>query len=352
MTPILDCVKQAERRLIESESSKSYLAIDGNPDYARHVSALLFSDQIDAARLATMQTPGGTGALRVAGDFIKQMFPSSRIWCSRPTWVNHPHVFAAAGLEVQEYAYFDAETNSLDFDAMLSDLRRVPAGDVVLLHGCCHNPTGVDPTPEQWEVLGKTLAARQALPLVDIAYQGLSAGLEEDAAGLRSLLDAHEELLVCSSFSKNFGLYRERVGALVVLGKTGDAAQTVLTQLKRLVRSNYSSPPSHGAAIVTTVLDDAELTSCWRRELAEMRERINGMRKLFVERLKAAGIDRDFSYIQRQRGMFSFSGLNREHVDRLRDEFSIYIVGSGRINVAGITEDNVDRLSQAIATVL
>ena len=352
MTPILDCVKQAERRLIESESSKAYLAIDGNPDYARHVSALLFADQVDAARLATVQTPGGTGALRVAGEFIKQMFPSSRIWCSRPTWVNHPHVFAAAGLDVREYAYFDADTNSLDFEAMLSDLRRVPAGDVVLLHGCCHNPTGVDPTPEQWEALGKTLAARQALPLVDIAYQGLAVGLEEDAAGLRSLLDANEELLVCSSFSKNFGLYRERVGALVVLGKTGDAARTVLTQLKRIVRGNYSNPPSHGAGIVTTVLDDAELTSCWRRELAQMRDRINGMRKLFVERLKAAGIDRDFSYIQRQRGMFSFLGLNREHVEQLRDEFSIYIVGSGRINVAGITADNVDRLSQAIAAVL
>ena len=277
-TPILDCVKQAERRLIESESSKAYLAIDGNPDYARHVPALLFAEQVDAVRLATVQTPGGTGALRVASEFIKQNFPGARIWCSRPTWVNHPHVFAAAGLEVQEYAYFDAETNSLDFDAMLSDLRRVPAGDVVLLHGCCHNPTGVDPTPEQWEVLGKTLAARQALPLVDIAYQGLADGLEEDAAGLRSLLDANEELLVCSSFSKNFGLYRERVGALMVVGKTSAAAQTALTQLKRLVRGNYSNPPSHGAAIVATVLDDAELTSCWWRELAEMRDRINGMR--------------------------------------------------------------------------
>ena len=352
ITPILDCVKQAERRLIESETSKTYLAIDGDPDYARHVPALLFADRVDATRLATVQTPGGTGALRVAGDFIKQMFPNSRIWCSRPTWANHPNVFAAAGLEMQEYAYFDAETNSLDFDAMLADLQRVRAGDVVLLHGCCHNPTGVDPTPEQWDVLGKTLAARQALPLVDIAYQGLADGLEEDAAGLRSLLDANQELLVCSSFSKNFGLYSERVGALVALGKTGDAAETVLSQLKRLVRSNYSNPPSHGAAIVSTVLEDADLTSRWQRELAEMRDRINGMRKLFVERLRAAGIDRDFSYIRRQRGMFSFSGLNRGHVDRLRDEFSIYIVGSGRINVAGITDDNVDRLSQAIAAVL
>ena len=351
-TPVLECVKQAERRLLETETSKAYLPIDGNAGYDRHVPALLLGDAIGPERIATVQTPGGTGALRVAADFLKRMFPDAKIWCSSPTWANHPSVFTAAGLDVQQYAYFDPETNSLNFDAMRADLAKIPPGDIVVLHGCCHNPTGVDPTVEQWAEIGKVLAQRRVLPLVDFAYQGFAAGLEEDAAGLRSLLKTHHELFVCSSFSKNFGLYRERVGALVAVNKTDAVALTVLSQLKRTVRAIYSTPPSHGAAIVATVLDDPELTACWHQELDAMKDRINGMRRLLVERLKAAGVQRDFSFIERQRGMFSFSGLGPEQVDRLRDEFAIYVVGSGRINVAGITPDNVDRLSQAIASVL
>ena len=219
ITPVLKCVKTAEQRLLEQENSKAYLAITGHAEYGQHVPQLLFGDTIDHARTATIQSPGGTGALRVAGDFVRTMFPNAKIWMSNPTWANHPNVFKAAGLEVQTYGYFEPKTNSLNFDAMLEDLKKVPAGDVVLLHGCCHNPTGVDPSLEQWKQVGEVLAQKGALPLVDFAYQGFADGLEEDASGLRSLLSSHDELLVCSSFSKNFGLYRERVGALVALSK-------------------------------------------------------------------------------------------------------------------------------------
>lgn len=352
ITPILGCVKEAERRLIESERSKAYLAINGDLEYGRHVPSLLFGDTVDAERTATIQSPGGTGALRIASEFIRRMFPSAKVWTSNPTWANHPGIFAAAGLEVETYGYFDQETSSLNFDSMLSGLQTVAAGDVVLLHACCHNPTGVDPTLDQWKQISHLLALRGALPLVDFAYQGFADGLEPDAAGLRSLLDDNSELLVCSSFSKNFGLYRERVGALVALSKDATTSGVVMSQLKGVVRTNYSNPPSHGAAVVATVLDDAELTQQWHQELAEMRNRINGMRDLLVNRLAAAGIDRNFEFIQRQRGMFSFSGLTKQQVSRLRDEFAIYIVGSGRINVAGITEDNVDYICQSIAKVL
>ena len=351
-TPVLKCVKAAEERLVRDESSKSYLPINGHLQYGHHVPKLLFGDLVSTDRCATIQTPGGTGALRVAGDFVKNMFPGAGIWTSDPTWANHPNVFDAAGLDVQKYRYFDASTSSLDFDAMLEDLKTIPAGDVVLLHGCCHNPTGVDPSLEQWKEISAVLKQQQALPLVDFAYQGFADGLDADASGLRSLLDDHEELLVCSSFSKNFGLYRERVGALVALSKDADTSETVLSQLKRVVRTNYSNPPSHGASIVATVLDDEELTAQWHQELAEMRDRINGTRDLFVESLKTAGIDRDFGFIRRQRGMFSFSGLTKSQVEQLRKDHAIYIVGSGRINVAGITGDNVGYLCEAIAKVL
>lgn len=352
VTPILDCVKEAERRLVSAESSKGYLPIPGNADYGSHVIKLLFANEVDADRVAVVQTPGGTGALRIAGDFIHSQFPSARLWLSNPTWANHAGIFAASGVETQTYAYFDADRNALDFEATVEDLKKVSAGDIVLLHGCCHNPTGVDPTADQWRTIGQLLAERGALPLVDFAYQGFATGLESDAAGLRGLLETHDELLVCSSFSKNFGLYRERVGALSALSKDPSTTATVLSQLKKVVRVNYSNPPSHGAAIVSTVLGDAALTKQWQEELAAMRDRINGLRELLVAQLSAAGIDRDFRFITQQRGMFSFSGLTPEQVDRLRDEFSIYIVRSGRINVAGITQGNVEYLCRAIAAVL
>ena len=352
VTPVLDCVKEAERRMVQCEESKSYLPISGNPDYGRFVPKLLFGSAVSADRVSTIQTPGGTGALRVAGDFIHELLPEAKIWLSNPTWANHPNVFAASGIQVDTYGYYDPETMGLNFAATVADLQRVRAGDVVLLHGCCHNPTGVDPSPAQWEEIGAILAERGALPLVDFAYQGFAKGLEEDATGLRSLLNSHQELLVCSSFSKNFGLYRERVGALTSLSKDQPTNDIVMSQLKRVVRRIYSNPPSHGALIVATVLGDDELTKQWHDELASMRERISAMRSLLVNKLSATGVDRDFGFIEKQNGMFSFSGLTKDQVERLRSEFSVYIVGSGRINVAGITQENVDYLCKSIAAVV
>ncbi|NOX53812.1 MAG: aspartate/tyrosine/aromatic aminotransferase [Planctomycetes bacterium] len=354
-TPILRCVKEAEKRLLESESSKSYLGIDGIPEYGRLVRELLWGPQheiVTSSRAVTLQTPGGTGALRVAGDFLHKLFPSAKIWCSQPTWANHPGVFKAAGLTVETYPYFDPERNSLKFDALIEALQQIPAGDVICLHACCHNPTGVDPTPEQWKQIADVVQERGILPLVDFAYQGFGVGFDEDAAGLRELSRPGMELIVASSFSKNFGLYCERVGALTVVAASAETAQTALSQLKICVRTNYSNPPYHGGGIVATVLQDAELRSTWEQEVATMRDRINGMRKLFADTMAQKTSARDFSFIKNQHGMFSQSGLTPEQVDRLREDYAIYIVRNGRINVAGMTEDNMERLCDAIASVL
>jgi aspartate/tyrosine/aromatic aminotransferase len=354
-TPVLPTVKEAERRLLEAETTKSYLPMPGDPTYGSLVQKLMFGDGhgiVAEGRGATAHCPGGTGALRVAGDYIHKLHPGSAIWLSDPTWANHPTVFEAAGLGVKTYAYRDPATNGLDFNAMIESLEQVPAGDVVLLHGCCHNPTGIDPTVEQWSQVGELIRRRGVLPLVDFAYQGLADGIDQDGAGLRALVEHVDQLLICSSFSKNFGLYRERTGALTIIGSTAEQAQTVMSQVKLVIRANYSNPPAHGGGIVMTVLQDPELRAKWELEVAEIRDRINGMRHLFVETLKAKGVTRDFSAITQQRGMFSFSGLTREQVEELREKYSIYIVGSGRINVAGMTEANMDRLCDAIASVL
>lgn len=354
-TPIFASVKKAEERILAGETSKSYLPIDGPPEYARAVQELVFGadhEILTSRRAVTVQSPGGTGGLRVAGDLIHQHFPGAKIWLSDPTWANHPKIFQAAGLQVETYPYFDAATNGLDFERLLTGIAAIPAGDVLLLHGCCHNPTGVDPTPQQWVQIADTLANSGVLLLVDFAYQGLGDGLRQDAQGLLALCRPGVELLVASSFSKNFGLYSERIGALTLVAADTQAAARGLSHLKIAVRTNYSNPPAHGSAIVTQVLSDPELRQLWDSEVAEMRTRINGMRQLFVDTLKAKGIERDFSFISRQRGMFSFSGLTPAQVKKLRDQHSIYIVGSGRINVAGITEDNIDTLCSAIASVL
>jgi aspartate/tyrosine/aromatic aminotransferase len=261
-------------------------------------------------------------------------------------------VFTAAGLELKTYAYRDPATNGLDFKAMLESIKKIPSGDVVLLHGGCHNPTGIDPTVEEWLQVGEVLAARGVLPLVDFAYQGFANGIDEDAAGVRALCEKVDQLLIASSFSKNFGLYRERTGALTIVGATAEQVGKVMSQVKLVIRANYSNPPAHGSGIVATVLQDAELRAKWEVEVATMRDRINGMRRLFVDTLKARGVTQDFSFITRQRGMFSFSGLNKEQVNELREKYAIYIVGSGRINVAGMTEANMDRLCNAVASVL
>ncbi|MGQ9903114.1 MAG: amino acid aminotransferase [Anaerolineae bacterium] len=354
-TPVFRSVKRAEERILQRETSKNYMPIEGAPDYARAVQALVMGADHPAMsekRVATVHTPGGTGALRVAGDFIKQMLPGRTVWLSNPTWPNHPNVFKAAGLPIDTYPYFDAAANALDFDAMTAKLKTLPEGDIVLLHGCCHNPTGIDPTPEQWQVIDEILDARKLLPLIDFAYQGLGDGLDEDAAGVRALCRPGREMFICSSFSKNFGLYNERVGALTVVAANEQGAQIALSQLKACIRANYSNPPAHGAAIVSTILNDAGLRAEWESEVKDMRDRINGMRTLFVDTLKAKGVQRDFSFLKQQRGMFSFSGLTKEQVETLRQKYAIYILGSGRINVAGMTESNMELLCNAIADVL
>jgi aspartate/tyrosine/aromatic aminotransferase len=354
-TPILECVKQAERRLLDTETTKSYLPIHGSPAFGASVQELTFGKDheiVTAARAVTLHAPGGTGALRVAADFLKTSFPSASVWCSTPTWPNHQGVFQAAGLNVQAYPYFDKQANRLDLTAMLDTLRQIPAGDVVCLHGCCHNPSGIDPDPDGWRQIADAVYERGLLPLVDFAYQGLGDGFQEDSAGLIQMCRPGQELLIASSFSKNFGLYRERTGALTAVAASAEAAQIALSRLKTCVRSNYSNPPAHGGAIVATVLADAELTRQWQAEVQGMRDRINGMRRLFAETMRAKGSPRDFDFITSQRGMFSFSGLTPLQVDQLRNQFAIYVVGSGRVNVAGMTEANMDRLCDAVMAVL
>lgn len=355
-TPILASVKEAERRILAGEKSKGYLSIEGLGEYDACVQELLFGKQheiVASARAITAQTPGGTGSLRVAADFVKKHFPASRVWCSKPTWANHAAIFTAAGQQVETYPYIDSTGRELDFKAMQEAINRIPAGDVILLHACCHNPTGIDPTPEQWKAIADVLQARGILPIVDFAYQGFGDGLEEDAAGLREIARPGMELLVCSSFSKNFGLYNERIGALTLVARSDEAAQRALSQVRVSVRVNYSNPPAHGAMIVATILGDAKLRSEWEAELAAMRQRIHAMRGLFVETMRAKAPERDFAFIAGQRGMFSFSGLTNLQVDELRTKHSVYVVANGgRINVAGMTADNMPRLCEAIAAVL
>ncbi len=354
-TPILNCVKQAEKRLLESASTKSYLGIDGLPQFGSRIRDLMFGadhEIITSGRSTVVQAPGGTGALRVAGDFIKTISPQATIWSSDPTWPNHPKVFAAAGLQTASYAYLNSAGTTLEFDTMLASLKQIPAGDVVCLHGCCHNPSGIDPTAEQWKQIADAVYDRGILPLLDFAYQGFGDGIEEDAAGLREFCRGGSEFLVSSSYSKNFGLYRERVGALTAVTANSDSAATVLSQLKATVRANYSNPPAHGGEIVAKILGDVELRDQWVEELTAMRERINLMRQLFVDTMKEKVPQRDFSHLASGRGMFAFSGLTAEQVDQLREEHGIYAVRNGRINVGGMAENNMDDLCTAIASVL
>jgi aspartate aminotransferase len=355
ITPIFDSVKKAETVLLDREASKNYLAIPGSVEFSRAVQELVLGGHHEAVvsrRAATAHTPGGTGALRVAADFLRKNDLATRIWVSQPTWPNHPNVFRAAGLGVETYPYFDASNNGIACDALLNALQQIPEGEVVLLHGCCHNPTGIDPTLDQWRQIGEILRQRKLLPLVDFAYQGLGEGLREDARGVLVLCQLGLEMLIASSFSKNFGLYNERVGALTLIADSADAAALAFSQIKGCIRANYSNPPFHGGAIVATIMQDATLRSQWEGEVETMRGRINQMRKLFVSTLAAMQVQREFSFIERQRGMFSFSGLDKEQVLTLRKKYAIYIVDSGRINVAGMTESNMDSICRAIADVL
>ncbi|WP_213991932.1 amino acid aminotransferase [Sodalis sp. dw_96] len=354
-TPVLTSVKKAEQILLDSETTKNYLGIDGLAAFGQCTQVLLFgadSPIISAKRARTAQTPGGTGGLRVAADFLAKNTAVKRIWISTPTWPNHKGVFASAGLGVAEYAYYDATHHTLDFDGMLKGLQNAQAGDVVLFHGCCHNPTGIDPTEAQWRILADLSREKGWLPLFDFAYQGFARGLEEDAQGLRIFTENHSEMIIASSYSKNFGLYNERVGACTLVAADAEAADRVLSQLKSCIRANYSNPPSHGAAIVATILSNDALRALWEQELTGMRERIKRMRQLFVSTLREKGAQQDFDFINQQNGMFSFSGLTKEQVLRLRDEFGVYAVNSGRVNVAGMTTDNMAQLCEAIVAVL
>lgn len=354
-TVVLTSVKKAEQYLLENETTKSYLSIEGYPEFATHTQTLLFGNEnpvITSGRACTAQTPGGTGALRVAADFLVQQTSVKRVWVSNPSWPNHKSIFTASGLEVCHYNYYNAETHQLDFDGMLDSLTQAQAGDVVLFHGCCHNPTGIDPSTEQWQQLAALSAQRGWLPLFDFAYQGFGRGLEEDAEGLRIFAAAHREILVCSSYSKNFGLYNERVGAFTLVAETAEIAATAFSQARFAIRANYSNPPAHGAAIVATILGNDSLRSLWEQELSDMRQRIQRMRQLFVNTLTEKGATQDFSFISQQNGMFSYSGLTKEQVHRLRDEYAIYAVDSGRINIAGMTPENMSVLCESIIAVL
>ena len=354
-TPVLACVKAAEQLRVDTETSKTYINSAGSAPFNERIAALNLGSEhrvLREKRIRTISTPGGTGALRIAGELINTTKPGATIWVSNPTWANHAGVFTAAGLQVKTYPYYDYENKCLNFDGMMAALKELPADDAVLIHACCHNPSGMDLSLEQWQQVAALARDVGFFPVIDMAYQGFGEGLEEDARGLRLMAETVEEMILCSSCSKNFGLYRERIGACSVIGKSAAAADIINSVLLPTVRVNYSMPPAHGAAIVETVLGSEELTAQWHGELGQMRNRINGMRQLLVDKLVEHGVTRDFSFITAQNGMFSFLGISPQQVQRLQDEYAIYIVGSSRISVAAIAPDNVDYLAQSIAEVL
>jgi aspartate aminotransferase len=354
-TPIMAAVKAAEHRILEAEDSKAYIGPAGVPEFNAAIQRLVFGGGhpvLVASRAATVLTPGGCGALRVGAELLKRAAPDTTIWVSDPTWANHIPLLGNAGLRIREYPYYDRQSSSLRFDAMLTALAQAGAGDVVLLHGCCHNPCGADLDGEQWRAVAELAEQRGFLPFVDLAYQGLGDGLDADAAGLRLLAERVPELLVASSCSKNFGLYRERVGSLSVIAGNEPEASAAVSHVNNIVRGMYSMPPSHGGAIVAEILGDDALQQEWRAELDGMRERINGLRRLLNEKLRERNVARDFSFIERERGMFSFLGLSEAQVARLIADFGLYMVNSSRINVAGISQTNVDYVADALAAVL
>jgi len=355
VTPILTTVRSAEKLLAETNSTKSYLPITGSPQYASLTQQLCFGLDLASSlegRIVTAHTPGGTGALRVAGDFVKDNLNTNAVWLSNPTWANHKGIFSAARLEPKGYDYFDSSTLALDYESFLESLKTIPAGDLVVLHACCHNPTGADLSPEQWDEVASIASAQGWIPLLDFAYQGFGTDIDQDAYGPRRLAETGLPLFVCQSFSKNFGLYQERVGALHIITSGGDEAERVASQVKIAVRTNYSNPPAHGGAIVETILSDETLKRKWVDEVASMRSRIHDVRHQFVSALSEAGVSRDFSFLIDQKGMFSFTGLNKAQAQKLRSDYSIYIVDSGRINVAGLTSENLPRVAKAFRELL
>ena len=354
-TPVMASVKEAESRLMVVENTKAYQGMAGDPDYNQRMLDLLFGSDhsiLSSGRVKSIQAPGGSGALRVGAEVIRRARPDAMLWVGVPTWPNHIPLLGSAGFNIREYPYYDIESRQVNVEAMMETLRQVPAGDMVLLHGCCHNPTGADLTPEQWDAIADLALERGFVPFIDTAYQGLGDGLDQDAYGMRMMAERLPELVIASSCSKNFGLYRERTGSITFIAETSERADIVATQAMSTARSLYSMPPAHGALLVSMVLGDEALRNQWQMELEEVRQRIVSMRQLLCGSLKdnAAGVD--FSHIEKQKGMFSFLGITTPQLERLRNEFGIYIVSSTRINLAGVNSNNVGYLTDALQSVL
>ncbi|WP_338544788.1 amino acid aminotransferase [Pseudomonas benzopyrenica] len=353
--PLLRAVAEAEQQRVAAQAPRGYLPIEGIAAYDQAVQHLLFgaeSSLVREGRAITVQAVGGTGALKIGADFLKRLLPDAVVAISDPSWENHRALFEGAGFPVQNYRYYDAASNGLNRAGFLADLQALPERSVVVLHACCHNPTGVDLQPADWQAVLDVVKARNLVPFLDIAYQGFGDGIEEDAQAVRLFADSGLTFLVSSSFSKSFSLYGERVGALTLVSESREESARVLSQVKRVIRTNYSNPPTHGATIVASVLSNPELRALWEAELSEMRQRIRTMRNALVEGLAAAGATRDFAFVNAQRGMFSYSGLTAEQVERLKSEFGIYAVSTGRICVAALNERNLPPTIQAIAAVL
>jgi aromatic-amino-acid transaminase len=350
--PVLECVRHAESERLKAVAPRGYLPIDGIAAYDKAVQELVFGKGapiLAERRVVTVQALGGTGGLKVGADFLKRIDPNAEVWISEPSWENHRQLFEAAGFTVKSYPYYDSGTHGVDFPAMLHALGELPAGAIVVLHACCHNPTGADLSPAQWEQVLALVKARALVPFLDLAYQGFADGLDADAYAARLFAGATSPVFLASSFSKSFSLYGERIGALSVVTGSAEEAMRVLSQLKRVVRTNYSNPPTHGGQIVATVLNSPQLMSLWDREVGGMRERIKAMRKLLVDKIHARAPGTDFSFVLQQRGMFTYSGLTKAQVQNLRAEYSIYAIDTGRICVAALNTKNVDYVADAIA---
>jgi len=353
--PVLECVRRAEQMLAETPLPRSYLPIDGLQTYDHAVQELVFgakSELLRDKRVVTVQTLGGTGGLKVGADFLRRLNANASVWISDPSWENHQALFEYGGFTVNSYPYYDAATHGVRFEAMIGALQKLPAGSIVVLHACCHNPTGVDLAPAQWERVIETVNARGLVPFLDIAYQGFAEGIDEDAHAVRRFAELCPMFFVSSSFSKSLSLYGERVGALSIVTADPGEAGRVLSQLKRVIRTNYSNPPTHGGKAAEIVLTTPELRVLWENELGEMRDRIKAVRGELVARIRSIRSDFDFSFIVRQRGLFSYSGLSRAQVQRLREEYSLYAIDSGRICVAAINSRNIDYVARSIASVL
>jgi aspartate aminotransferase len=354
-TPVLESVKRAERAILEKQDSKTYVAIAGNAVFNKGVEELIYGPDhpaLKAGRVATVQTPGGSGALSVAGHLLARAKPNARVYLSDPSWPNHLPLLKTAGLTLENYPYYDYRNHRIDFEAMMAKLDAANAGDLVLIHGCCHNPSGADLSQEQWQALTALCERRSLVPFIDFAYQGLAQGLEADAYGARLMAERLPEVVVVTSCSKNLGLYRERVGAASFVSATPEQSKLALANAMNVARGLYSMPPDHGAAIAGKVFSDKDLSALWVKELEEMRGRLNGLRKLLVQKLAERDTPMDFSFIAKERGLFSFLGITREQVVRLREEFHVYMIESSRINIAGVNHANVDYIADSIAAVL